>query len=649
MPLLRPRRSHISKDRTLKNVKNLETLKQINPDKCGRELCLSHVPCNYFNKLKAVIGHSKIDKISLRSCFDDPFQTLEILQSMKKNDCLFKVHLDLLDNVHNDACIDTIMELVTHGVVNSIEVPKRLNENNSERLLSGILNSQREIKTLNLNDSTLNGKSIEHLQEMLEKGRIFEDLNMSNCHGVLKSHLTTKDKENLKKALKSGQKKFDERIIWGFNRATGRKEKQVIQFVVRKGLDSWQQYKSRGKRKKQSNNTDTKRAGMDEDMVESISKKLACQNVSGKHEKTKKNKKGFIPGFWSKKNKASQFSNPLMETFNESKETVSVLEQQEGEIRSSSTTPTSSGTIRQNKIDFRSPNKYSQFVAAEVHQEPEECEMACNSGESCLPQDCKAAPSEIQYGARREQELPSSASHGQRARARSSFGSEYQFDYADEQPDHQVQEDVVQPVSRTSLIPEFVDLGIERNQRRSHRSLSCSIEPQRNERSVNPRQGASSRGRGGRRNQVSGNNTMSRRSAGAALPQNQRRQGPGNNQNNNTTRPMTRGCYSQDILTDVMRQAQRNNGARVVIINDNRTVNASNVLMENSRMEMRDQNRPNVINNRPQQVPAEDQMEHDADDQGNPRIHCQPAENLRHPEDEDASDEDNFEDARENL
>ncbi|XP_077976366.1 uncharacterized protein LOC120341133 [Styela clava] len=327
------RHSFISKDRTMKNVKDLGRLKSILPEKCGRELCLSHVPYTLFNKLKSVILHSQMEKISLIACFNDPFQTLQILESMQRNDCLLSVHLNLMDNVHNNECVDAIIDLITRGVVNSIEVPRELNEENSERLLAGILNCQRELKIVNLNGCTLNTTAFIHLHELLAKGRISKELNLANCQGVCKSKLTTKDKAVLQQALTLGKKQtrkspevkwfeavkhmedvdvyrgklsvsFKEAVRMVYNRATKCREKKVITLVTRIGLDAWQQYKPGSKRSNRSDNANiaAKRSGMDDEMVR-ISEQLASQKISDKKESSKWKK--IKTGAWSKKRKAS--------------------------------------------------------------------------------------------------------------------------------------------------------------------------------------------------------------------------------------------------------------------------------------------------------------------------------------------------------
>nr|XP_039265510.1 uncharacterized protein LOC120341133 [Styela clava] len=703
MSFKHPQHSYYSKDRTLKNVKDLERLKSISPEKCGRELCLSHVPYNLLNKLKSVILHSQIEKIILISCFDDPFHTLQILESMQRNDCLFSVHLNLLDNVHNNQCVAAIIDLITRGVVNSIEVPRELNEENSERLLAGILNSQRELKIVNLNGCTLNTTALGHLQELLAKGRISKELNFANCLGLCKSKLTTMDKSEIQKALNFGKKQTRQspKVKWFdvvehiedvgvyrgrikvsfkkvvrvvYNRATKRKEERVIQ-LVRLGLDAWQQYKPGSKRSNQSDNANIaeKRSGIDDEM-ERISEQLASQKVSDKKDSSKW--KRFKTGAWRKRKKAPDFSNALMKDSDKVKEDNRSIQQPYNERQRYCTKQRNDDMTRHSEQTFE---KSSQQIYAEVYKAPEDSAMDECFDELSTPQDSKASPPGIQYGALRERQLPDSTRVG--PRASSDFGSRYQFPYADEQPDHQAHADLpVQPTSRSaSMSPQFVNPDGERNQRRSHRSLSCSIEPQRNERLVNPRQGAPSSGRGGRRNQVSGNNTISQQSAAGAAFQNHQ-QGRSNN-NNNIMRPMTR-AYSREIASrgrggqrggnnsmrrqsagasasQVLEQAnalrQGINGSSVIFINptfnDYKTVSGTNVAMDNSQFNIRDQNRPNVINNGslPQQAPAEDQMEHDADDQGEPQIHDQPGENIRHPEDDDASDEDNFEDAHENL
>ncbi|XP_077976128.1 uncharacterized protein LOC120341694 isoform X2 [Styela clava] len=257
---------YAQRDSKARNVYNIQTLHSIAPHKCGRELSLSSVPQESFEKLLEVLEYSKLEKIELKECFKDARLLSKVLGVIQKNTSL-------------------------------------------------------KMKILNLNGSTLNEKSIELLKELLQKGRINKFLNLSNCKGLCYSSLTTKEKDELAKAEKSsrsflskklkiewfpfveyiGEKdiakvnrrnfEFFDDIRWIFNRTTNRRERTVVS-LVRTGRAAYQILKSGKKRNKitTASTSNAKKPKIEDKELEDITKQIESQTLFDK----KRSKKGIF-------------------------------------------------------------------------------------------------------------------------------------------------------------------------------------------------------------------------------------------------------------------------------------------------------------------------------------------------------------------
>ncbi|XP_077976263.1 uncharacterized protein LOC144432085 [Styela clava] len=184
------------------NIVRWAFLPQVTKETCGTSLHLEGRQPEYYRSLRRAIHSFLFEKIILRLCFDDHMDTLGILQVIQSNKRLHKIHLDLRGNRYNETCIDILVDLVARGIVNSLVLFSITEEENVEKLLMGIMRSEKTVKTLDLAGSVLNDHSLQHLQAILSRGNVSKYLNLSHCKGIYDSSLTSKDRDELIEAEK---------------------------------------------------------------------------------------------------------------------------------------------------------------------------------------------------------------------------------------------------------------------------------------------------------------------------------------------------------------------------------------------------------------------------------------------------------------